>query len=160
MCYVCRVTSCHHVVMKLVVIMFVMTITSLKVLKTFVHGKMFNCKMTEEPTMATAEEAAQRVYAKKLAADRESKKRKRAEESQEKQENRLAADRESKKRKRAEESQEQRENSLAASRDYARLGMCNFRQRRRVEELPEQRETRLAAKRESEKRRRAEESQE
>ena len=34
--------------------------------------------MTEEPTMATAEEAAQRVYAKKLAADRESKKRKRA----------------------------------------------------------------------------------
>ena len=65
---------------------------------------MFNCKMTEEPTMATAEEAAQRFYAKKLAADRESKKRKRAEESQEKQENRLAADRESKNRKRAEES--------------------------------------------------------
>ena len=30
--------------------------------------------MTEEPTMATAEDAAQRVYAKKLAADRESKK--------------------------------------------------------------------------------------
>ena len=27
---------------------------------------MFNCKMTEEPTMATAEEAAQRVYAKNL----------------------------------------------------------------------------------------------
>ena len=70
--------------------------------------------MTEEPTMATAEEAAQRVYAKKLAADRESKKRKRAEESQEQQENRLAADRESKKRKRAEESQEQQENRLAA----------------------------------------------
>ena len=45
---------------------------------------MFNCKMTEEHTMATAEEptmaTAQRVYAKKLAADRESKKRKRAEE--------------------------------------------------------------------------------
>ena len=38
---------------------------------------MFNCKMTEEPTMATDEEASQRVYAKKLAADRESKKRKR-----------------------------------------------------------------------------------
>ena len=69
--------------MKLVVVMFVMTMTSLKVFKTFVqrqHGKMFNCKMTEEPTMATAEEAAQRVSAKKLAADRESKKRKRAEE--------------------------------------------------------------------------------
>ena len=45
--------------------------------------------MTEEPTMAKAEEAAQRVYAKKLAADRESKKRKRAEESQEQQENSL-----------------------------------------------------------------------
>ena len=49
---------------------------------------MFNCKMTEEPTMATAEEAAQIFYAKKLAADRESKKRKRAKESQEQQENR------------------------------------------------------------------------
>ena len=63
--------------MKLVVVIFVMTVTSLMVFKTCVHGKMFNCKMTEEPTMATAEEAAQRVYAKKLAADRESKKRKR-----------------------------------------------------------------------------------
>ena len=42
---------------------------------------MFNCKMTEEPTMVTAEEAAQRVYSKTLAADRESKKRKRTEES-------------------------------------------------------------------------------
>ena len=63
--------------------------------------------MTEEPTMATAEEAAQRVYAKKLAADRESKKRKRAEESQLQRENRLAANRESMKRKCAEESQEQ-----------------------------------------------------
>ena len=70
--------------------------------------------MTEEPTIATAEEAAQRVYAKKLPAGRESKKRKRAEESQEQQENRLAADRESKKRKHAEESQEQQENRLAA----------------------------------------------
>ncbi|KAK2726800.1 hypothetical protein QYM36_007597 [Artemia franciscana] len=49
--------------------------------------------------MATAEEDAQRVYAKKLAADRESKKRKRAEESKEQKENRFAADRESKKRK-------------------------------------------------------------
>ena len=61
---------------------------------------MFNCKMTEEPTMATAEENAQRVYAKKLAADRERQKRKRAEESQEQQENRFATDRESKNRKR------------------------------------------------------------
>ena len=69
-------TPCHHVVMKLVVVMFVMTMTSLKVFKKIVQrqifnckkivdGKMFNCKMTEEPTMATAEEAAQRVYAKK-----------------------------------------------------------------------------------------------
>ena len=41
---------------------------------------MFNFKMTDELTMATAEEDAQRVYAKKLAADRESQKRKRAEE--------------------------------------------------------------------------------
>ena len=47
--------------------------------------------MTEEATMATAEEAAQRVYAKKLAADRESKKKTRAKESQEQQENKLAA---------------------------------------------------------------------
>ena len=46
---------------------------------------MFNCKMTDEPTMATAEEDAQRVYAKKLAADREIQKRKRAEESKEQQ---------------------------------------------------------------------------
>ena len=38
---------------------------------------MFNFKMTDELTMATTEEDAQRVYAKKLAADRESKKRKR-----------------------------------------------------------------------------------
>ena len=46
----------------------------------------------------------------RLAAKRESEKRRRAEESQEQQENRLAADRKSKKRKRAEESQEQPEN--------------------------------------------------
>ena len=90
------------VVMKLVVVMFVMIMTSLKVFKTFIHGNMFNCKMTEEPTMPTAKEAAQ-VYAKKHAADRESKKRKRAEESEEQQEKRLAADREIKTRKRAEE---------------------------------------------------------
>ena len=94
LCYVCRVTSCQHVVMKLDVLMFVMKMTSLKVFKKIVQrqifnckkildGKMFNCKTTEEPTMATAEEAAQRVYAKKPAADRESKKRKPAEESQE-----------------------------------------------------------------------------
>ena len=47
--------------------------------------------MTEEPTMATAEEAAQRVYAKRLAANRESMKRKRAEESKEQQGYRLEA---------------------------------------------------------------------
>ena len=35
--------------MKLVVVIFAMTVTSLMVFKTFVHGKMFNCKMTEEP---------------------------------------------------------------------------------------------------------------
>ena len=62
---------------------------------------MFNFKMTDELTMATAEEDAQRVYAKKLAADRESQKRKRAEESKEQQGNRLEADRERKNRKRA-----------------------------------------------------------
>ena len=38
--------------MKLVVVIFAMTVTSLMVFKTCVHGKMFNCKMTEEPTMA------------------------------------------------------------------------------------------------------------
>ena len=82
---------------------------------------MFNCKMTDELTMATAEEDAQRVYAKKLAADRESKKRKRAEE---------------------EELPEQRETRLAAKGESEK--------RRRAEELPEKRETRLAAKSESE----------
>ena len=110
---------------------------------------MFNCKMTDELTMATAEENAQRVYAKKLAAYRESKKRKRAEESQEQRENRLEADRERKNRKRAEELPEQRETRLAAKRESEK--------RRRAEELPEQHETRLAAKRESEKRRHAKE---
>ena len=44
--------------------------------------------MTEQPTMASAEEAAQRVYAKKLAAYRESKKRKRAEKLPEQRESR------------------------------------------------------------------------
>ena len=76
-----------------------MTMTSLKVFKTFVHGKMFNCKMTEEPTMSTAKEAAQTVYAKKLAADRESKKRKLAQESQEQRETRVDGKRESEKKK-------------------------------------------------------------
>ena len=47
--------------------------------------------MTDELTMAKADEDAQRVYAKKLAADRESQKRKRAEESKEQQGNRLEA---------------------------------------------------------------------
>ena len=108
--------------------------------------------MTEEPTMATAEEAAQRVYAKRLAADRESKKRKRAEGSQEQHENRLAADRESKKRKRAEESQEQQENRLAADRE-SKKGKC-------AEESQQQREIRLASQREITKRKRVEESQE
>ena len=56
-------SSCRHVVMKLVVVMFVMTMRSLKVFKKIVlrqilnckkivDGKMFNCKMTEEPTMS------------------------------------------------------------------------------------------------------------
>ena len=44
---------------------------------------MFKFKMTDELTMAKADEDTQRVYAKKLAADRESQKRKRAEESKE-----------------------------------------------------------------------------
>ena len=113
---------------------------------------MFNFKMTDELTMATAEEDTQRVYAKKLAADRESQKRKLAEESKEQQGNRLEADRERKNRKCAEELPEQHESRLAAKRESEK--------RRRAEELPEHHETRLAAKRESEKRRRAEESQE
>ena len=61
-------------------------------------------------------EKTQQQCENRLAADRESKKRKRTEESQEQQENRLAADRESKKRKRAEESQEQPENYRLAFR--------------------------------------------
>ena len=61
--------------MKLVVVMFVMTMTSLKYLRKSFKDKFLivrrswteKCliKMTEEPTMATAEEAAQRIYAKK-----------------------------------------------------------------------------------------------
>ena len=47
----------------------------------------------------TTEEAAQRVNAKRLAPNRESKKRKRAEESQEQRENRLASQRENTKNK-------------------------------------------------------------
>ncbi|XP_065557864.1 growth hormone secretagogue receptor type 1-like [Artemia franciscana] len=47
--------------------------------------------MTDELTMAKADEDAQRVYAKKLVADRGSQKRKRAEESKEQQGNRLEA---------------------------------------------------------------------
>ena len=50
----------------------------------------------------TAEEAAQRVNAKRLAANRESKKRKRSEKSKEQRENRLASKKEITKRKRAE----------------------------------------------------------
>ena len=60
------------VVMKLVVVIFVMTMTSLKLFKKIVQrqifnckkivdGKTLNCKMTEDPTMATAEEAAQKT---------------------------------------------------------------------------------------------------
>ena len=52
---------------------------------------MFKFKMTDELTMAKADEDAQRVYAKKLADDRESKKRKGAEEPKEQQGNRLEA---------------------------------------------------------------------
>ena len=47
----------------------------------------------------TAEETVQRLNAKGLAANRESKKRKRAEESQEQRENRLASQREITKKK-------------------------------------------------------------
>ena len=88
--------------------------------------------MTEEPTMAeeTAEEAAQRVHAKRLVANRESKKRKRADEPQQQRENRLAANREIMKRKRAEESQPQRENRLASQREITK--------RKRAEESQEQ----------------------
>ena len=53
------------------------------------------------PTMAeeTAEETAQRVNAKRLAAKRESKKRKRSKESQEQRENMLVSQREITKKK-------------------------------------------------------------
>ena len=149
-------SSCRHVVMKLVVVMFVMTMRSLKVFKKIVlrqilnckkivDGKMFNCKMTEEPT-----EESQEQQENRLAADRESKRRKRAEESQEQQENRLAADRESKKRKRDEEPQQQCER-LSAKRESEK--------RRRAEESQEQRENRLAASKDNAKRKRAEESE-
>ena len=91
---------------------------------------MFKFEMTDELTMAKADEDAQRVYAKKLAADRESQKRKRAKESKEQQENRLEADRERKNRKRAEELPEQRESRLAAERESEK--------RRRAEESQKQ----------------------
>ena len=112
---------------------------------------MFKFKMTDELTMSKADEDAQRVYAKKLAADRESQKRKRAEELPEQRESRLAAKRESEKRRRAEESQEQQEIRLAADRES--------KKRKRAEESQEQQEIRLAADRESKKRKRAEESE-
>ena len=60
------------------------------------------------------------VHSKRLAANRESKKRKRAEESQQQRENRIAANRESMKRKRAEEPQQQRENRLASQREITK----------------------------------------
>ena len=63
------------------------------------------------------DEDAQRVYARKLAGDRESQKRKRAEELPEQRESRLAAKRESEKRKHAEELPEQRRSRLAAKRE-------------------------------------------
>ena len=53
-------------------------------------------------------------------AERESNKRKRAEESQEQHENRLAAQRDNAKRKLAEVSQEQCENRLSAQRKIAK----------------------------------------
>ena len=61
-----------------------------------VHRGRFKENFSINPTMAeeTAEEAFQRVNAKRLVANRESKKRKRAEESQERHENRLASQRE------------------------------------------------------------------
>ena len=131
--------------------------------------------MTDELTMAKADEDAQRVYAKKLAIDRESQKRKRAEELPEQRESRLAAKRESEKRRRAKESKEQQGNRLEADRERKnrkraeeskeqqgnRLEADRERKnRKRAEELPEQRGSRLAAKNESEKRWRAEELQE
>ena len=67
---------------------------------------MFKFKMIDELTTAKADEDAQRVYAEKLAADRESQNRKRAEELPEQRESRLAAKRESEKRRRAEESKD------------------------------------------------------
>ena len=79
-------------------------------LKNIEKDKMLPNPTTEE----TAEEAAQRANAKRIGANRESKKRKRTEESQQQRENRLAANRESMKRKRAEESHEQQENRFAA----------------------------------------------
>ena len=73
--------------------------------------------------------------------------------SQEQQENRLAADRESKNRKRAEESQEQQENRLAAKRESKKRKRAEESQATAVK-------TGLRAKREIKKRKRAEESQE
>ena len=72
----------------------------------------------------------------RLAAKRESEKRRRAEESKEQQGNRLEAGRERKNRKRAEESKEQQGNRLEADRER--------KNRKRAEELPEQRGSRLA----------------
>ena len=68
----------------------------------------------------TAEEAAQRVIAERLSANRESKKRKCAEESLEQRENMFASQREITNKNRAEESQEQRENRFAAQRNITK----------------------------------------
>ena len=135
---------------------------------------MFKFTMTDELTMAKADEDAQRVYAKKLAADRESQKRKRFEEQPEQRESRLAAKRKSEKRRRAEELKEQQGNRLEADREERtekraeeskeqqgnRLEADRERKnRKRAEESQEQQEIRLAADRESKKRKRAEESE-
>ena len=122
----------------------------------------------------TAEEAAQRVNTKRLAANREVRKesmprnhknsvkmglrlkeklpKNLTEASQEQRENRLAVQRDNTKRKRADESQEQRENRLAAQRDNAKG--------KRAEESQEQRENKLATQRDNVIRKRTEESQE
>ena len=71
--------------------------TSLKVFKKIVQRQIFNCQedrgqkkflileMTEEPTMASVPRKLlkESMHKNRLAADRESKKRKRAKESQE-----------------------------------------------------------------------------
>ena len=97
--------------------------------------KMLKESMPKNLLLKRAEELPEQRESR-LAAKRESEKRRRAEELPEQHETRLAAKRESEKRRRAEESQEQQEIRLAADRES--------KKRKRAEESEQPESYRLA----------------